>query len=70
MAKNLILWMIIAGVLLTVFNNINQETRDDSINYSQFIREVQQGRVEQVQLAGINSQELARMKADFEPCCP
>ena len=54
MAKNLILWMIIAGVLLTVFNNINQETRDDSINYSQFIREVQQGRVEQVQLAGIN----------------
>ena len=54
MAKNLILWMIIAGVLLTVFNNINQETRDDSINYSQFILEVQQGRVEQVQLAGIN----------------
>ena len=54
MAKNLILWMIIAGVLLTVFNNINQEPRDDSINYSQFIREVQQGRVEAVQLAGIN----------------
>ena len=40
MAKNLILWMIIAGVLLTVFNNINQETREENINYSQFIREV------------------------------
>ena len=37
MAKNLILWMIIAGVL-TVFNNINQETREENINYSQFIR--------------------------------
>ena len=54
MAKNLILWMIIAGVLLTVFNNINQETVEDSINYSQFVREVRSGRVEMVELAGIN----------------
>ena len=50
MAKNLILWMIIAGVLLTVFNNINQETVEDSINYSQFVREVRSGRVEMVEL--------------------
>jgi len=31
MAKNLVLWMVIAAVLLTVFNNINQETTSDSI---------------------------------------
>jgi len=54
MAKNLILWMIIAGVLLTVFNNINTETREDSINYSEFIRDVRSGRVAAVELAGIN----------------
>ena len=54
MAKNLILWMIIAGVLLTVFQNINQETREDNINYSEFVREVRSGRVAAVELAGIN----------------
>jgi|TARA_B110000208_G_scaffold35427_1_gene46811 cell division protease FtsH len=54
MAKNLVLWMIIAGVLLTVFSNINQETTDDSINYSTFVKEVRSGRVERVELAGID----------------
>ena len=61
MAKNLILWMIIAGVLLTVFQNINQEPREDSINYSEFIREVRAGRVQRVELAGIN---IAGMRSD------
>ncbi|MFK7863676.1 MAG: ATP-dependent zinc metalloprotease FtsH [Pseudohongiellaceae bacterium] len=54
MAKNLVLWMIIAGVLLTVFSNINQEPSDESINYSTFVREVRSGRVERVELAGID----------------
>ena len=54
MVKNLILWMIIAGVLLTVFQNINQETREDGITYSEFVREVRSGRVAAVELAGIN----------------
>ena len=54
MAKNLVLWMIIAGVLLTVFSNINQETNEEMINYSEFIREVRSGRVERVELAGID----------------
>ena len=54
MAKNLILWMIIAGVLLTVFNNINQGTSEETINYSDFIREVNSGRVEAVEFSGIN----------------
>jgi cell division protease FtsH len=55
MAKNLILWMIIAGVLLTVFQNINQEPREDSINYSEFIREVRAGRVQR----GLSAARLA-----------
>ena len=54
MAKNLILWMIIAGVLLTVFQNINQETREDNINYSEFVREVRSGRVAAVELSLIH----------------
>ncbi len=70
MAKNLILWMIIAGVLLTVFNNINQETRDDTINYSEFIREVRAGRVSAVELAGINISGVRTDNTQFSSVMP
>ena len=70
MAKNLILWMIIAGVLLTVFNNINQEPRENNINYSQFVREVRDGRVEAVELAGINITGLRTDNSQFRTVMP
>jgi len=54
MAKNLLLWMVIAAVLLTVFNNINQETGSVSITYSDFIEEVRAGQVRTVTIAGIS----------------
>jgi len=54
MAKNLVLWMIIAGVLLMVFNSISQETRDDELIYSDFVREVRAGQVEWVNNSGIH----------------
>ena len=70
MAKNLILWMIIAGVLLTVFQNINQEPREDSINYSEFIREVRSGRVQRVELAGINITGMRSDNTQFRSVMP
>jgi len=49
LAKNLMLWVVIAIVLMTVFNNFGPKTSgSQSINYSDFINEVQQGRVQQV----------------------
>ncbi|NKB33422.1 MAG: ATP-dependent zinc metalloprotease FtsH [Pseudomonadales bacterium] len=70
MAKNLILWMIIAGVLLTVFNNINQETREDRLIYSEFLEEVNLGRVERVELAGINITGIRRDQTVFRSVLP
>ena len=70
MAKNLILWMIIAGVLLMVFNNVNQEPREDSINYSKFVREVRSGRVELVELAGINITGVRSDNSQFRTVMP
>lgn len=70
MAKNLILWMIIAGVLLTVFQNINQEPREESINYSEFIREVRAGRVQRVELAGINITGVRNDNSQFRSIMP
>ncbi|MDO8271348.1 MAG: ATP-dependent zinc metalloprotease FtsH [Gammaproteobacteria bacterium] len=54
MAKNLLLWMVIAAVLLTVFNNINQETTSSSVTYSSFVKEVRAGQVRSVTIAGIS----------------
>lgn len=52
MAKNLLLWMVIAAVLLAVFNNINQEAPSSTIPYSQFIQEYQSGQVGRVVMTG------------------
>src|SRR5690606_6945317 len=54
MAKNLLLWMIIAAVLLTVFNNFNQPTSSEQLIYSDFIRQVQGGEISEVTISGVN----------------
>lgn len=53
MAKNLVLWMIIAGVLLTVFNSINRDPQSDNIIYSQFVQELRDGRVRAVDIQNL-----------------
>ncbi len=54
MAKNLLLWMIIAAVLLTVFNNFSQPTASEQLIYSDFIAEVQAGQVAEVNITNLN----------------
>ncbi|MCM5705297.1 ATP-dependent zinc metalloprotease FtsH [Larsenimonas salina] len=52
MAKNLILWLIIAAVLLTVFNNFNVDNSPQAMNYSQFVEQVQNDQIRQVTIDG------------------
>ncbi|MGB0468646.1 MAG: ATP-dependent zinc metalloprotease FtsH [Pontibacterium sp.] len=52
MAKNLVLWLIIAAVLLTVFNNFNDTAETNRLSYSDFVTEVQQDRVSKVVIEG------------------
>ncbi len=52
MAKNLVLWLVIAAVLLTVFNNFNAETDPGRLSYSDFVTEVQSDRVAKVVIDG------------------
>jgi len=52
MAKNLVLWLVIAAVLLTVFNNFSAETESRRLNYSDFVAEVQAQRVSKVVIDG------------------
>ena len=53
MAKNLILWVIIAIVLMSVFNNFTApQVKLQMLSYSQFLDQVRQGQVKEVQISG------------------
>ena len=51
--KNILLWVVIAVVLMTLFNNFgNRKTEDTSLPYSQFISQVNDGQIKQVTIDG------------------
>ena len=52
MTKNLLLWLVIAAVLVTVMNNFTSQSDTGKLNYSTFIEEVKSGRVQQVTVDG------------------
>ena len=52
MVKNLILWVVIAVVLLSVFNNFSTRPTPQSLTYSQFVEAVEMGEVDSVSIDG------------------
>ena len=53
MVKNLILWIVIAVVLVSVFNNFSPRPNSSQpLEYSQFIQKVKQGQVSKVTIEG------------------
>jgi len=51
LTKNLLLWLVIAVVLMSVFNKFNQPTNAvQSINYTEFVKMVDDGRVANVRI--------------------
>ncbi|CAG1020468.1 partial cell division protease FtsH, partial [Methylococcales bacterium] len=54
MLKNIILWVVIAVVLMSVFNNFGARKSVDAttFSYSQFLAEVKEGRIKQVTIDG------------------
>ena len=53
MVKNLLLWLVIAAVLLSVFNNFNMQSPTDQVGYSDFIQEIQRDQVKRVVVDGL-----------------
>src|SRR5688572_20139672 len=54
MVKNLLLWMIIAAVLLTVFQNFSRPATTEQLIYSDFIKEVQADQISEVTISGVS----------------
>ena len=53
MVKNLLLWLVIAAVLLSVFNNFNMQSPTEQVQYSEFVQEIQNGQVQKVTVDGL-----------------
>jgi cell division protease FtsH len=55
MFKNLVIWLVIGMVLMTVFNQFNtRQTTQAAMDYSQFYEEVKSGRIAEVVIEGRN----------------
>ena len=53
MLKNLVIWLVIGLVLMTVFNQFNtRQAAQAPMEYSQFMEEVKQGRIAKVTIEG------------------
>ncbi len=62
LVKNMVIWLVIALVLMTVFNQFStRQTTQTPMEYSQFIDEVKQGRIAKVTIEG---RTLKGTKAD------
>ena len=70
MAKNLILWIIIAAVLLTVFNNFNTGPKPVFLDYSEFVAAVQNGEVRKVTIEGYTIKGERKGGGDFQTIRP
>ncbi|MAT84370.1 MAG: ATP-dependent metalloprotease [Gammaproteobacteria bacterium] len=70
MGKNLLLWLIIAAVLLTVFNNFNVKPEPQSLSYSDFISQVRNDEVRQVTIDDRLIQGVKRSGEEFQVIRP
>ncbi|MDP2245460.1 ATP-dependent zinc metalloprotease FtsH [Pseudomonas sp.] len=70
MAKNLILWLIIAAVLVTVMNNFSSPSESNKLNYSEFIQQVQSGTVQRVTVDGFIISGVRGDGSSFETVRP
>lgn len=71
MTKNLLLWLVIAVVLMSVFNNFSQrQPAQKPIDYSQFVRHVSNGDVERVIIEGRSIRGKFRDGNDFKTFSP
>lgn len=70
MAKNMLLWLAIAAVLLSVFNNFNTQGQKEQLGYSAFIQEVQNDRLSKVVVDGLTISAERKDGSSFETVRP
>ena len=70
MTKNIVLWLVIAGVLYVVASSINPQPSQQMLNYSSFIHNVESGNVDQVTIGGTRISGQMKDGTRFETVKP
>ena len=71
LTKNILIWVVIAVVLMTVFNSFDQRaTTTSAMPYSQFIQDVKSGRIDSVTIEGKNISGTSGAGTRFETYSP
>ena len=70
MGKNLLLWLVIAAVLLTVFNNFDMRPEPRQISYSDFIEQVRMDEVREVVIEGLVITGIGKSGDEFRAIRP
>jgi len=72
MVKNVVLWIVIAVVLMSVFNNFGTRSArsDGSISYSQFLDSVKAGQIQQVTIDEHNIKGRSQTGEKFKTYAP
>ena len=70
MAKNLLLWLVIAAVLLSVFNNFSMQGTTEQVGYSSFIEEINNDRIRKVVVDGLTISAERYDGSSFETIRP
>ncbi|MFG0833944.1 ATP-dependent zinc metalloprotease FtsH [Aeromonas bivalvium] len=71
MAKNLILWLVIAVVLMSVFNSFSpSDTTSRQLDYSSFVKEVTQEQIREVRMDGKVINGVKRTGERFQTIIP
>lgn len=70
MAKNIVLWLVIAAVLFSVFQNFSSRDPRDELSYTQFIRDVRASRVASVDIEGQIIEGVRVDKSQFKVVRP
>ncbi len=71
MLKNLAVWVIIGLVLMSVFNMFtNRQAQSSAVDYSQFMQEVREGRIDKVTIEGNNLKATTRDKRELTTYAP
>ncbi len=70
MFKNLLLWLVLGSILVSVFNQFRSDSQKNEITYSQFIQSVKQGDVSSVSIAGNKIQGIGAGGQQFSTYSP
>ena len=70
MVKNIFLWLIIAAILMSFFQNFRPSEPDKMINYSTFVEDVQRGDIESIVVKGSIIEGLRKDRTAFKTTRP